>query len=669
LRFIPASNYFGPAPDLKYYALDPLYQGAFSGPAGMVMIDIESVVAPDSISKAAGEIKQVILPVNDAPFSVPPFPSAVGLQDSPLQYALPSGLFRDIDDTVLGLSAYTAPGVPLPSWLRFNPLTGVFSGTPGNLDVGERQVFVRATDASGAFSEAPVRIDILNINDAPTNIDLVGQPIAENLRGARVGRLTAVDPDPNDTIAWSTLDPRFVIQGDVLSLAPLASFDFEAASTVSLLVRATDNGSPSLFFEKVISIKVADVNEFSPALEPISMSIAENNSSGAVVGRVVASDADTANRVRYRFFGQAPSEFLLDSQTGILTVQPGVILDHESVVSYRFFVEAFDDGTPSLSTWVSAEVLVSDINEFAPVITTGVLTTSETVPVGVPFGRIVATDADRQPNDLPSVVYSLLASESRFEINPLTGQLSVARAGVLDFERSRSESVMVIASDTGLPSLSSQRLVSIQVLNANEPPTSITVENSLVPTNITGLDLGRILVEDPDGLTSYTFTSLDSRFDVVAGKLIMKPQESLKDSDPIMMSIPLLINDVVGGLFLRMSVGIQRVPNSAPWQNTMLPWDVDRSGSVTPLDVLTLIDAVNANPGGDLPMPRSGSSLGMPDVDVDGDGRVTPLDVLSVINRLNGTSLLGEGESLSVDHFFAEVGSESDPLRWRNRRR
>jgi hypothetical protein len=635
----------------------------------MVMIDIESVVAPDSISRAAGEIKQVILPVNDAPFSVPPFPSAVGLQDTPLQYAIPSGLFKDIDDTVLGLSAYTAPGVPLPSWLRFNPVTGVFSGTPGNLDVGERQVFVRATDASGAFSEAPVRIDILNINDAPTNIDLVGQPIAENLRGARVGRLTAVDPDPNDTIAWSTLDPRFVIQGDVLSLAPLASFDFEAASTVSLLVRATDNGSPSLFFEKVISIKVADVNEFSPALEPISMSIAENNSSGATVGRIVASDADTANRVRYRFFGQAPSEFLLDSQTGILTVQPGVILDHESVVSYRFFVEAFDDGTPSLSTWVSAEVLVSDINEFAPVITTGVLTTSETVPVGVPFGRIVATDADRQPNDLPSVVYSLLASESRFEINPLTGQLSVARAGVLDFERSRSESVMVIASDTGLPTLSSQRLVSIQVLNANEPPTSITVENSLVPTNITGLDLGRILVEDPDGPTSYTFTSLDSRFDVVAGKLIMKPQESLKDSDPIMMSIPLLINDVVGGLFLRMSVGIQRVPNSAPWQNTMLPWDVDRSGSVTPLDVLTLIDAVNANPGGDLPMPRSGSSLGMPDVDVDGDGRVTPLDVLSVINRLNGTSLLGEGESLSVDYFFAEVGSESDPLRWRNRRR
>ncbi|MCY3005919.1 MAG: cadherin domain-containing protein [Planctomycetota bacterium] len=674
LRFIPAPNYFGPAPDLKYYALDPLYQGGFSGPSGLVIVDIQAVVAPDSISKSSGEIKQVILPVNDAPFSIPPFPSTTGLQDTPLQYAIPTGLFKDIDDTALTLSAYTAPGVPLPAWLRFNPVTGTFTGTPGNLDVGERQVFVRATDASGAFSDAPVKIDILNVNDSPTNIDLVGQPIAENQRGARLGRLTAVDPDPNDSIAWTTSDPRFVIQGDVLFLAPLASFDFEAASTVAIQVRATDNGSPSLFFEKVISIKVADVNEFSPALEPISMSIAENNSSGAIVGRVLASDADTANRVRYRFFGEAPSQFLLNSETGILAVKPGVTLDHETALSYRFFVEAFDDGTPSLSTWVSAEVLVSDINEFAPVITTGVLTTAESVPVGVPFGRIVATDADRQPSDRPAIVYSLLASESRFQINPSSGELSVARTGVLDFERSRTESLVVIASDTGLPSLSSQRLVSIQVLNANEPPTSITVEKSLVPTNITGLDLGRILVEDPDGPTTYTFTSLDTRFDVVAGKLIMKPQEYLKDSDPIFIGVPLLINDVSGGLFLRMSVGLQRVPNRAPWQNTMLPWDVDRSGSVSPLDVLTLIDAINANPIGNLPMPRSGDSLELPDVDVDGDGRITPLDVLAVINRLNGTSLLGQGEgqgieSLSADLFFAEIGSESDPLRLRNRRR
>jgi hypothetical protein len=251
----------------------------------------------------------------------------------------------------------------------------------------------------------------------------------------------------------------------------------------------------------------------------------------------------------------------------------------------------------------------------------------------------------------------------------------------LDFERSRSESVSVIASDTGNPSLSSQRLIRIDVLNVNEPPSSITVEKSLVPTNITGLDLGRILVEDPDGPTTYAFTSLDPRFDVVAGKLVFKSQEYFKPTDPIFTSVPLLANDISGGSFLRLSVALERIPNNAPWQNTPLRWDVDRSGTITPLDVLLLIDAINANPIGNLPSPRSGDTLGLPDVDVDGDGRLTPLDVLETINRLNGTGTgaLGEGESgrllapsvdpLSADSFFAEIGSQSDPLRTRSRRR
>ncbi|MFM8398350.1 MAG: cadherin repeat domain-containing protein, partial [Pirellula sp.] len=353
---------------------------------------------------------------------------------------------------------------------------------------------------------------------------MIGQSVPENSVGARLGRLSALDPDPNDTITWTTNDPRFVIQGDVLFLAPKTSFDFEAASTVNVLIRATDNGFPSLFFERNVSIQVADVNEFSPTLFPISMSIAENNASGASVGRVVATDGDTANRVRYRFFGAPPAEFLINSDTGILSVTPGVNLDYESTLSYRFFVEAFDDGVPSLSTWTSAEVQVLDINESAPIITTTSLSAAESVPVGLPFGRVIATDADRTPTDRPAILFSLLPTETRFNINPTTGELSVAQSGVLDFERSQSESVTVIASDTGSPSLSSQRVVQIRVLNVNEPPSSITVEKSLVPSNITGLDLGRILVEDPDGPTSYAFTSLDSRFEVIGGKLVFRPQ-------------------------------------------------------------------------------------------------------------------------------------------------
>ena len=215
-----------------------------------------------------------------------------------------------------------------------------------------------------------------------------------------------------------------------LFLAPKASFDYERERAVNVLVRATDNGTPPLFIDRSIRIVVADVNEFAPELDPISFSVFESASGNTVIGRVVATDGDTANTVRYRFFGNPPLQFALNTNTGILSLKPGVSLDYETTPVYRFYVEAYDDGTPSLSSWVSAVVNVLDVNEFAPVITTEFLIASELAPVGVPFGRVAATDGDNE-----TVLFSLPANEKRFSIDPETGDLSVAQAGVLDFER------------------------------------------------------------------------------------------------------------------------------------------------------------------------------------------------------------------------------------------
>ncbi|MBI0520374.1 hypothetical protein F6Q07_19935, partial [Pectobacterium parmentieri] len=48
----------------------------------------------------------------------------------------------------LTLSATLANGSPLPSWLRFDPTIGTFSGTPGNGDIGTLVIRVTATDGS-----------------------------------------------------------------------------------------------------------------------------------------------------------------------------------------------------------------------------------------------------------------------------------------------------------------------------------------------------------------------------------------------------------------------------------------------------------------------------------------------------------------------------------------
>jgi hypothetical protein len=669
LRFRPATNFFGNAPSLRYYALDPLYRGGFSGPTGLVFANIQTIVDPTSVSVSSGEIRQVVRPVNDAPVAVTPFPRASVLQDATLFFTVPSTLFTDVDDTVLTLTALSSTGGPLPNWLVFDSESRTFRITPRNEHVGQQQFLIRASDPSGLFADAPFTVDVINVNDAPTSIRLVGQPVPENAKGVRVGRLTTIDPDPSDSHTWTVEDSRFEVRGNELFLSAATSFDFETEPSVGILVRVTDNGTPRLFFETTIAIAVADVNEFAPLLTPLAMSVNENSSGGVAVGTVTATDGDTANRVRYRFFGTPPSQFTLNADSGVVSVKAGASLDYETVPVHEFFVEAYDDGVPSLSTWVSAVVSVLDVNEFSPAIATQSLSVVENHPVGQPFGRIVATDADKQ-----TISFSLLPTEDRFAIDSVTGDLRATRDNVFDYERSRTEIVTVIATDSGTPRFSSERQIVLQVTNANEPPTSVSVGVTKIPANVTGVNLGMIAIQDPDGPTEYVITSLDSRFQVVAGQLILGNGQYLRDSDPAMFSVPLLMVDAAGGLSHRANIALERLLNPTPWQNTASPLDVDRNGSVDPLDVLAVINAINSLSNPTLPIPRDVSTMGLADVDVDGDGQVSPLDVLAIINAVNTPPNRGEGESAmeqslaAADRYFSQVDLELDPLISRSRR-
>jgi hypothetical protein len=71
-----------------------------------------------------------------------------------------------------------------------------------------------------------------------------------------------------------------------------------------------------------------------------------------------------------------------------------------------------------------------------------------------------------------------------------------------------------------------------------------------------------------------------------------------------------------------------------PWHNARHPADVDGNTRVEPLDVLTLINYINAHPSSAaLPAPPAAPP---PYYDVNGNNTITPSDVLIVINYLNG---------------------------------
>ena len=114
---------------------------------------------------------------------------------------------------------------------------------------------------------------------SPTDIELlrtplIGPEVRENAaKGAFVAQLSAIDPDPDEFFTYSfavsggvTQDGggRFVIDGDVLRVAQVNVFDFDAAQSHQVSIVATDSAGRR--FTKSVAIQVRDAEEAFTAL-------------------------------------------------------------------------------------------------------------------------------------------------------------------------------------------------------------------------------------------------------------------------------------------------------------------------------------------------------------------------------------------------------------------
>ena len=650
IRFRPALNFNGSPTPLQLRAMDEMFAGAFSTLVVRATIDTTTAVAGGPVSLTDSPLTTQISPVNDTPVALVTQPTIESNEDAFFAFVIPtSSWFKDadeIDASVLRLSLSQSNGQIIPNWLTFDSTSGNLSGLPTNDQVGNYEFVVKASDSFNAFATVTFTLSILNVNDTPTAINLVGDSVAENARGVLIGTLFATDPDGIDSIVYSlpNADPDFAIVGNQLFVASGRSFDYEQDATIDLTIRASDSGSPPLFLDKIIQIKVQDINEFSPGFRPVTFRVPENTPVLASVGTLFATDGDTADRVRYRFAGPAPTNFALDPDTGRVSLNAGATLDFEGTDSYQFFVEAYDNGLPQLATSSSVNVIVEDVNEFAPTISTSSISVSERQQSNVAFSTVQASDGDVRQR----LAFSLRATETRFSINPTTGALSLTRNGIFDFEQSSVSTLFVSVADTG--GLFEEKSIIVNITDANDAPTSASVASLSLLANVSSLDLGTITIFDQDVGQEYRIQSLDDRFLIENGRLVLAPNRAVNDSDPVAMFIPIIATEVGSSpTTYQLSINITRIPNALPWQNRINALNVDRSKLeqgqlVNPLDALVIINAINGNQSGRLPNPRPASTLDQGDLDADGDGSLSPLDVLVIVNFLNNQAS-GEGES------------------------
>ena len=136
-------------------------------------------------------------------------------QDDQFEFTVPNNPFFEPDGVVYTYSAVLANGSALPSWLSFNSATGTFTGVASNWDVGSLDVSVTATDESGNESSGNFRLDVLNVNDAPT-VEMplldasveVGQSFSYELSQAAPPQNSMADPTDMGTadLVWPNYD-------------------------------------------------------------------------------------------------------------------------------------------------------------------------------------------------------------------------------------------------------------------------------------------------------------------------------------------------------------------------------------------------------------------------------------------------------------------------------
>jgi len=374
--------------------------------------------------------------------------------------------------------------------------------TVGVLDFqtqSEYQLRVRATDLGGLSVETALVVLVIGDNEAPTEVLLTSNVVAEDTpAGTVVGLLSADDANAGDVHTFELVvgdgdadNDAFEIVGQ--QLRTVATFDFETQNEYHIRVRATDLGGLSV--ETSLVIQVTDVNESPTDVILTPTTVAEDAPAGTVVGLLTALDPDADDAHTFELVvGEGDVDNGAFEIVGQELRTVGV-LDFETQNQYHVRVRATDLGGLSVET--ALVIQVTDVNEAPTDVALTPDTVAEDAPAGTVVGLLTALDPDADDvHTFELVVGEGDADNGAFEI---VGQ-ELRTVGALDYETQNEYHVRVRATDLGGLSVESELMVF--VTNVNEPPVnfvpgtqSTLINQPLVFSAATG---NAITVTDPD---------------------------------------------------------------------------------------------------------------------------------------------------------------------------
>ncbi|ALC37924.1 ds [Drosophila busckii] len=430
----------------------------------------------------------------------------------------------------------------------------------GELDYERRSSYefpVLATDRGGLSTTAMIKLQLLDVNDnrpvfypREYNVSL-REASPSTATATPIVAVVATDADAGDfgkvfyrIVAGNeagifrierSSGEIFVVRPDLLSV--------RTQPRHMLNISATDGGGLRTSSDAVVFLSIIDAMQRPPIFEKARYNyyVKEDMPRGTVVGTVTATSSDSAQRsaVRYSIYSGDPDGYFgIEASSGQIRIAHP--LDHEAKAQVLLNIQA-TSGEPPVYGHTQVNIEVEDVNDNAPEFETLMVRISvpENAELGTPLFAAHAHDKDSGRSG--QVSYSL-SSASRysnatqsqsmlFAIDARSGHLVLSRH--LDYETAQRHTLIVTATDAGVPPLSADLTILVDVQDVNDNPPvferdeyavnvseSRAINAQIIQVNASDLDTGnnaRItyrIADAPTGLTNQVDADIAQHFGI-----------------------------------------------------------------------------------------------------------------------------------------------------------
>ncbi|OFY83660.1 MAG: hypothetical protein A3F72_15395 [Bacteroidetes bacterium RIFCSPLOWO2_12_FULL_35_15] len=409
---------------------------------------------------------------------------------------------------------------------------------------------LRTTDNLGCYFEKEFILQVVNANDAPTALVLSDTTFFENVTNPTIGTFTALDPDLNETFTYSlvagtgsTGNTNFSISGSNLTFT--GSANYEVQNNYSIRCRVTDFGG--LFFERIFTIIVKDVNENPTDLILSKTTVFENEPANQFVAKLSTIDQDVNDVFSYSFANIGTNNntsFVISNDT----LKANQLFDFETKNSYQIYLTTTDSS--GLFYTKSITISIKDTLDMP----TDILISNDSVLENAAFktfvGKISTVDANLPG---PNVyLYALVAGSGSVDNTSfMVSNDSLYSQGVFDFE---TKNLYQIRLKTTLANgMFIEKPFGIVIKDTNELPTLITLSIDTIAENtLDSAIVCSLTTTDQEGGSNFVYTLVagsgdadNAAFGINGNKLLLLTAADFESKNTY--NVRLKTTDISGG--------------------------------------------------------------------------------------------------------------------------